>query len=89
MAKKTIFNEEDQPVEIETVFCDYCDKEFRPIESTATEQQIFCSQVCEIYNKIESTDEVEKNLDLKHGKWFIQNIKRSVSTDSQEEVKRG
>jgi len=76
MAKKTIFNEEDQPVEIETVFCDFCHKEFRPIESTATEQQIFCSQVCEISNnKIE--------------KWFIQNIKRSVSTDSQEEEKRG
>ena len=68
MATKRIFNEKDQPVEIQTVFCDYCYKEYRAAESTATEQQIFCSQVCEIYNKIESTDEVEKNLDLKHGK---------------------
>jgi len=44
-----------------SVFCNYCDKQYFPRDSTAENKDLYCSQVCE------NSDELE-NLDLKNGK---------------------
>lgn len=68
MAKKVTFDEADRIVEIETTFCEFCDKEFRSKESTADHPEMYCSQACEASDNIEESDEDSDNLDLENGK---------------------
>ena len=44
-----------------SVFCNWCDKEFFPKDSTAENTELYCSQACE------NSDEIN-TLDLKNGK---------------------
>jgi len=52
-----------------SVFCDYCERQYMPSDSTAEQPEIFCSQACEAADHVEDSEtESDDNLDLKNGK---------------------
>lgn len=42
-----------------TVFCDYCERAYLPIDSTAENKEIYCSQACENSDDLETNSVVE------------------------------
>lgn len=38
-------------------FCEWCDRQFMPEQSTAEDKEIYCSQACEASDHLEESEE--------------------------------